>query len=98
MVRADEKLTALLELEGAICAGLLTEEIWRDLARLDFIRPQHLTRERKATVGCRCKHSWTSFAVGRWRHRRHLEGQEAVLDEVIVPTHFRVAVPHFSVW
>ena len=27
VVRADEKLTAFLELERAICAGLLTEEI-----------------------------------------------------------------------
>ena len=35
-----------------------------------------------------CKRSWTSFAVGGWRHRRHLEGQEAVLDEVIVTTAF----------
>ena len=27
IVRADEKLTAFLELERAICVGLLTEEI-----------------------------------------------------------------------
>jgi len=45
IVRADEKLTAFLELERAICVRLLTEQIWQRITLRRFrcrVHPQAL--------------------------------------------------------
>jgi hypothetical protein len=47
--RADEGLTAFLELERAICVGLLTEQIYRDVG---FHRLVTRHWDRKSAHGC----------------------------------------------
>jgi hypothetical protein len=49
VVHGDEKLTAFLELEAAICASLLTEQIYRDVG---FHRLVTRHWDRKSAHGC----------------------------------------------
>jgi hypothetical protein len=49
IVRADQKLTAFVELEAAICVGLLTEQIYRDVG---FHRLVTRHWDRKSAHGC----------------------------------------------
>jgi len=49
VLRVDEKLTAFVELEAAICVSLLTEQIYRDVGSHRLVT-RHW--DRKSANGC----------------------------------------------